>query len=182
MPGVDYGVEQILPTGYMNHETTAGSVGGTVSADLDSITQVPLGDGVNATAYDFCDVLPASISGSVADCLADQPLSGVTVDLLNSTGKVLQTTTTNSSGDYQFTGLLPGVSYGVEQLLPAGYLNHDARGRQRRRRRGGRLRFDHANLADRRRRRHGLQLLRRAARQHQRQRRRLRGRTCRSPA
>jgi serine-aspartate repeat-containing protein C/D/E len=126
MPGLDYGVEQILPTGYINHETTAGSVGGSVSNDLDSITEVPLGDGVNATAYDFCDVLPASISGSVADCLSDQPLSGVTVELLNSSGNVIQTTKTDNSGDYQFSGLLPGTSYSVEQLLPTGYLNHDA--------------------------------------------------------
>ena len=125
LPGQTYGVEQILPAGYLNHVTTAGSAGGVVSTDLDSITQVPLGDGVNATAYNFCDVLPASISGSVADCLAGQPLSGVTVELLSSTGAVLKTTTTNSSGNYQFTGLLPGVTYGVEQLLPAGYLNHE---------------------------------------------------------
>ena len=55
----------------MNHDAWAGSAGGVVAADDDSITQVTLGDGTAATAYNFCDVLPASISGSVADCLAE---------------------------------------------------------------------------------------------------------------
>ena len=126
LPGVTYGVEQLLPAGYMNHETDAGSAGGTVSADVDSITQVSLADGAAATAYNFCDVLPASISGNVGDCQVGIPLAGVTVELLNANGTVLKTTTTDTSGNYQFTGLMPGVVYGVEQVLPNGYLNNDA--------------------------------------------------------
>jgi uncharacterized surface anchored protein len=125
-PGEVYGVAEILPAGYMNNDTEAGSAGGTVAANLLSITQVALGDGVNATGYDFCDVRPATISGDVADCLANTPLSGVTVQLLDVNGNVLQTTTTNESGDYQFTNLKPGVTYGVRQLLPTGYLDHAA--------------------------------------------------------
>ena len=62
---------EILPAGYMNNDTEAGTAGGTVAANLLSITQVSLGDGVNATGYDFCDVRPATISGNVADCLAN---------------------------------------------------------------------------------------------------------------
>ncbi len=44
---------------------------------------------------------------------------GATVQLLNSSGSVIQTTTTGTDGFYQFTGLIPG-DYAV-QVLPAGF-------------------------------------------------------------
>jgi hypothetical protein len=47
-------------------------------------------------------------------------VAGVTVELLNSTGSsILSTTTTNSSGGYEFTGLSAGV-YEVKFLAPTG--------------------------------------------------------------
>jgi hypothetical protein len=47
-------------------------------------------------------------------------VSGVTVDLLNATGtSVIAATTTNASGFYQFTGLLPGT-YEVHFVAPTG--------------------------------------------------------------
>lgn len=47
-------------------------------------------------------------------------VAGVTVDLLNAAGtSVIAVTTTNASGFYQFTGLLPG-SYEVRFVAPAG--------------------------------------------------------------
>ena len=55
---------QVLPTGYMNNDAWAGSAGGTVAANDNSITQVSLGDGVNAVSYNFCDVKPASLAGT----------------------------------------------------------------------------------------------------------------------
>ena len=122
-PGLVYGVSEILPTGYLHNDETVGSVGGVIVND--AIVQVPLGDGVNAVGYDFCDVLPASLSGNVDDCLAGVPLSGVTVQLLDANGGVLKTTTTDGAGDYQFTGLTPGLVYGVSEILPTGYLHND---------------------------------------------------------
>jgi hypothetical protein len=44
----------------------------------------------------------------------------VTVNLLNSTGTVIQTTATNAGGNYQFT-LLPPADYAIQVVLPAGY-------------------------------------------------------------
>jgi fimbrial isopeptide formation D2 family protein/uncharacterized repeat protein (TIGR01451 family) len=44
---------------------------------------------------------------------------GATVQLLNSSGSVIRTTTTGDDGFYQFTGLIPG-DYSV-QVLPAGF-------------------------------------------------------------
>ena len=50
----------------------------------------------------------------------DLPLGGVTVNLLNSAGTVIQTTTTLANGTYLFTGLTAG-SYGVSEVQPALY-------------------------------------------------------------
>ena len=47
-------------------------------------------------------------------------ISGVTVQLKNSSGTVIQTTTTNASGVYQFTGLSAGT-YTVVLSTPPGY-------------------------------------------------------------
>ncbi len=48
-------------------------------------------------------------------------IAGVTVNLLDSTGSnVLGTTTTDASGLYHFTGLVPG-SYAVQFVAPSGY-------------------------------------------------------------
>jgi len=49
-------------------------------------------------------------------------IAGVTVKLLDSNGDELKHTTTNSSGFYSFTGLLP-ATYSVELVKPDGYDN-----------------------------------------------------------
>jgi len=48
-------------------------------------------------------------------------ISGVTVNLLSSTGAVVSTTTTNGTGAYGFSGLTPG-SYSVQFVAPTGYV------------------------------------------------------------
>ena len=53
------------------------------------ISQIAVLGGDNSVSNNFALVQPASISGNVADCLADKPLSGVTVELLNSSGAVV---------------------------------------------------------------------------------------------
>ena len=94
----------------------------------DEIDAITLGDGQSAQDYDFGKLLPNSISGRVLvsdtlDCTADPnptPLAGVTVELLNSTGQVISTTTTDAQGNYQFSAL-PGNS-SVADVQPAGYI------------------------------------------------------------
>jgi len=62
-PGV-YGVEEIQPAGYLDGYDHPGTEGGIVSEN-DHITQVPLGPGVAAEEYNFCELVPSSISGYV---------------------------------------------------------------------------------------------------------------------
>ena len=102
-------MSEILPAGYVHNDETLGNDGGSIVSD--AFTGVTIGDGVNAVGYNFCDIRPASLSGSVADCVAGVPLSGVTVQLLDSEGNILTTTTTDSQGNYQFTGLTPDKTY-----------------------------------------------------------------------
>src|SRR5690606_34718358 len=50
------------------------------------------------------------------------PLPGVTVELLNSSGQVIATRTTDVNGYYKFDGLPPG-SYTVREYTPEGFFD-----------------------------------------------------------
>ena len=125
-PGT-YTVFEHQPQGYLQGMDMVGSVGGTHPAD-NTLAQIELGSDVHGVNYDFCEELPASISGKVwndtnGDCIyqpqTDIPLSGVQVDLLDSQGTVIATTTTDEQGHYKFEGLRPGT-YSVFEHQPAG--------------------------------------------------------------
>jgi protocatechuate 3,4-dioxygenase beta subunit len=129
-PGT-YGIHEVQPAGYFDSGEHAGSAGGVVSAD-DTITGIVLGPAVNGVDYDFCELLPASISGLVhadtnGNCVLDPgevPLAGVVIQLLDAQGNLLATTTTNAAGHYKFDGLAPGT-YRVHELQPSGYFDGD---------------------------------------------------------
>lgn len=53
--------------------------------------------------------------------LGEPGIGGATVQLLDSTGNVLKTVTTDDSGLYQFADLIPCVAYRVKVTLPNGY-------------------------------------------------------------
>ncbi|MBL8999268.1 MAG: carboxypeptidase regulatory-like domain-containing protein, partial [Gemmatimonadetes bacterium] len=73
---------------------------------------------------------PGSISGTVREDVdnnntGDTPIAGVTVQLKDSTGTVVQTTTTDANGNYSFGNLLPGT-YTVTCTTcaaPTGFVN-----------------------------------------------------------
>jgi len=48
------------------------------------------------------------------------PVAGVKVNLLDASGGVLKTTTTDAAGHYFFADLVPGASYSIEFVKPAG--------------------------------------------------------------
>ncbi|MBX3411676.1 MAG: hypothetical protein KF708_03070 [Pirellulales bacterium] len=127
-PGT-YGIEESQPAGYLDGGEKAGSAGGNVTND--KITNIFLGSGVNAVEYNFCEIPPASLQGTVYVDLnnngvkeANEPgIAGVTVQLLDAnqapTGK---TTVTDASGNYGFYDLYPGT-YSVNEVHPAGYFD-----------------------------------------------------------
>jgi len=125
-PGT-YGIQEIQPVGYFDAATHAGSAGGDASNNL--ITHIVLLSDIKATDYDFCELLPASISGYVyVDANnngikepGELPIAGVTIALRDANGLPTgATTTTDASGFYRFNGLRPGT-YGVSEVQPAGY-------------------------------------------------------------
>ncbi|MCE9526291.1 MAG: carboxypeptidase regulatory-like domain-containing protein, partial [Planctomycetales bacterium] len=128
-----YTIVEVQPVGWLDGKDAAGKIGGITVGQADNpgdkIRNIDLHYGEVGVHYDFGELKPASIAGKVfydpnEDCIFnenDQPLSGVTVQLLNAQGTVIQTTRTDSNGEYRFDNLLPGT-YAVRELQPAGYL------------------------------------------------------------
>ncbi|MEU5694314.1 SdrD B-like domain-containing protein [Actinosynnema sp. NPDC020468] len=108
--------ETTQPAGYADGLDTPGSAGGTATPP-DSITNVTLGGGVDATGYLFGEFKGASLAGSVVDD-GGNGIGGVTVTLTGPGGPLTQLTAPD--GTYQFTGLAPGT-YAVAEQQPAGY-------------------------------------------------------------
>jgi protocatechuate 3,4-dioxygenase beta subunit len=129
-PGT-YTVSQTQPTGYLDGIDTAGSEGGAAGNDV--ISNITIGDGVNATEYNFAELHPSSVAGTVYvdsdnDGVVDAGetrLAGVTVKLAGTDDRgqsVSQTATTDANGEYLFDNLRPGT-YVLTQTQPADYLD-----------------------------------------------------------
>lgn len=127
-----YAVEEVQPAGYLDGLDTPGTIAGaTVGAALnpgDEIGQIALRWGDVGQDYNFGELLSGSLAGLVfvdldLDCHYDaeeQPLAGVTVELLDSSGRILTTMQTDHQGRYRFADLAPG-EYTVREHQPAGY-------------------------------------------------------------
>ncbi|MFW5693075.1 MAG: SdrD B-like domain-containing protein, partial [Thermoguttaceae bacterium] len=131
MPGRYYVLEQ-QPDGYLDGLDTPGTAAGTAHNPGDRIDQIHLGSGQAGEEYNFGELLPSVISGRVyvdsnGNCAYDDDpgeplLAAVTVHLLDASGNILATTTTDTQGEYRFENLAPGA-YGVQEIQPAGYLD-----------------------------------------------------------
>ncbi len=127
-----YSVVEIHPAGWLDGIDTPGNLGGVadVSPPGDMISQITLNWGSPGFEYNFGELLPASIRGRVGanngpDCDFDDPdilIAGVKIDLLDAQGNVLATTLTNVVGEYEFTGLRPGI-YSVREHQPTIYFD-----------------------------------------------------------
>ncbi len=124
LPAGSYAVTQTQPAAYGDGSTTAGSAGGTAGANV--ISGIALTTGGAATGYHFGD-LPIDVSGRVyldldRDGVDDTEagVSGVTIELLDSTSTVIATTTTDSTGAYTFKNLVAGT-YTVRETQPPQY-------------------------------------------------------------
>lgn len=134
LPVGSYQVEFVPPAGYSISPKDQGGNDATDS-DIDPTTKrtavVTLAPDENNPTLDAGLFFTAALGDRVWHDLnkngiqdAGEPgVSGVTVTLINSTtGATVSTTTTDGSGNYNFSGLTPGVPYVVEfSNLPAGY-------------------------------------------------------------
>jgi hypothetical protein len=107
-----YSVAESQPAGYLDGLDAAGKIGdasvGTADNPGDQIREIALRWGDAGRDYDFGELLPGSITGQIhadrdRDCQFDadeQPLAGVTVELLDAAGPVAAPTRPDSPGHY----------------------------------------------------------------------------------
>ena len=86
--------------------------------------------GTAATDFDFKEILPASVHGTVYQDFNDngvqdgdeEGISDVLIQLFDTDGNVVQEMRTDANGDYWFTDLTPG-EYKIRQTQPDGYVD-----------------------------------------------------------
>ena len=129
-PG-DYAVEVVLPAGYVFSSKDVGN--NNSDSDIDTTTgrtiNTTLSPAENDLTWDAGLVPLASIGDLVWNDQnnngqqdgGEPGFSGVTVNLLDSTGMVIATKITDVNGNYLFDNLLPG-DYAVEVVRPPGYV------------------------------------------------------------
>ncbi len=132
VPGT-YGLRELTPDDLIDGGSQVGSVDGLdhgLTNDGGDILQIDLNSGEDGTGYDFCDHVPAMISGhvyvdqneSATRDEGEQPIADVTMELIDENGDVVATTTTDADGFYKFNGVTAGV-YSVHEQQPEGYFD-----------------------------------------------------------
>ena len=128
--GMSAVIPPTLPTGYTVFWQDVATADGTDPIMAGIVVAAPsIGPNDTAPANVSC---MGSLSGNVfqdgntnsgsANGINDEsiPIVGVIVELLNSSGDVIATTTTNASGNYNFYNI-PNGTYSVRITLPSGY-------------------------------------------------------------
>lgn len=129
-----YTVTETQPNGYLDGKAVPGMVDGAPCATCDIATINRIGTiafdpARTFTGFDFPELAPGSLAGSVYDDVdgngvlgADEALAGVTLTLTGTDDQghaVSQTTTTAADGSYRFDHLRPGT-YVVTETQPVG--------------------------------------------------------------
>lgn len=125
--GGTYTITETQPADYIDGTNSAGTSGGTVGVNV--ISAISLGAAVDATGYLFAERGTAgTISGSVwrdanHDRVRDSNeglLSNWTVELYQG-ALLVQTTTSDANGHYQFDGVVPGSGYEIRFHEPGNH-------------------------------------------------------------
>jgi uncharacterized repeat protein (TIGR01451 family) len=129
-----YAVTETQPAGYLDGKAVPGMVDGAPCAACDTATINRIGTigfdpGKTFAGFDFPELSPGSIAGSVYDDVdgngamgTDEAIAAVTLTLTGTDDEgqaVSQTTTTAADGSYRFETLRPGT-YTVTETQPAG--------------------------------------------------------------
>ena len=120
---------------FIDGKDTTGNVRGTTVgiSSNDRFSQVELCADDHGVEYNFGELKPASISGYVSVQTPGEgkldptdpdfePIEGVTLQLLDADGNLLETTTTDENGNYTFNDLAPG-NYTVVEVQPDGFID-----------------------------------------------------------
>jgi protocatechuate 3,4-dioxygenase beta subunit len=131
VPGT-YSVDFITPAGYIPTDANVGAddaIDSDASVTTGETAQVTLTSGAFNPTLDAGFYRLAGLGDyvwedtdrdGIQDAL-EAPIAGVTVELLDTNGTPIGSTTTDGAGYYEFVGLLPG-DYSVRFVTPAGYL------------------------------------------------------------
>ena len=130
--GGTYFIDETQPSGFTDGAETVGTAGGDGNTN-DRIADIGLGNGVNATGYNFGETLtPPPGTGAVTGTVwldrdrdgildaGETGVSNVTLDLVDDLNAIVGTTTTGPDGRYVFTNIAPGI-YSVVEAQPLGY-------------------------------------------------------------
>ncbi|MEM6329915.1 MAG: SdrD B-like domain-containing protein [Planctomycetota bacterium] len=128
-----YTVMETQPAGWYDGQDTPGTLGGDATVN-DMIAEIMLTFGDDSQQNNFGELLGGSIAGRVhaetdGDCTYEEGevlLAGVTIELLDESGALVESTVTDDDGRYAFANLRPG-SYSVREVHPAGYFNGGSR-------------------------------------------------------
>ena len=132
VPGA-YSIVEVQPEGFFDGADAVGTVDGSTvgSSTNDRFNNVILGSGDAGVNYNFCEHEPASVSGYVsindpgAPKLAPtdpnfRPIEGVTIQLFDAEGNLVEETQTDATGRYEFDNLVPGT-YSIAEVQPEGF-------------------------------------------------------------
>jgi hypothetical protein len=128
-PG-NYSITESEPAGYLHGKNALGSLAGTLVSD--QVMSVTLPTGGLANNYDFAELTPDSLSGSVyldangngSKDPGESGIAGVSVSLSGTSDlgqSVSLSQATGADGTYHFLNLRPG-NYTINAVQPAGYL------------------------------------------------------------
>jgi protocatechuate 3,4-dioxygenase beta subunit len=129
-PGV-YSIVEVQPNGYLDGGDIVGKVDGETNGVINSndrFQNITLTSGDQGVRYDFCEIIPAELCGTVWHDTNDDGvidagegrLGGVVVQLFDADGNSVAETRTDANGGYCFKDLYPG-KYTVTEIQPASF-------------------------------------------------------------